>query len=456
MTDRKGARAMRIMISTGHLGTAPSGPESFAAAIDTRPDYLVADGGSSDPGPVYLGDNRVLGQFVREELELFLTASRKRGIPLIIGSAGDSGSDHGVDDTVRQLREIAVQHRIPRFRIGWFHSEVPAATIGARLAGGERMPGLGGFPDLTREEASAASRIVAVAGIHPFVKLLDMGADVIVGGRCGDIAITAAPCIRAGFPEALAYHMGKMIECASLVAEPFMGKESIVGTITHQDIVLTPFHPGQRVSVASAAAHSMYERETPYFERTLGGLLDMRDCAYREVDARSCRITGARFVPETPLRVKLEGARKVGERYMGIVAIRDPFVVRNVDLAIGWCKSAVAKRFGDLRHELHFHVFGRDGVLKGMEPARGATPHEICIVVEGLADDATTAHQLTDFAVRMFFLARIPGSKGSSGLAATTKETMLSSPGYVWNVNHTMTLDDPMAPFAVHIGEAGV
>lgn len=449
-------RTMRIMISTGHLGTAPSGPESFAAAIATMPDYLVADGGSSDPGPVYLGDNRVLGQFVREELELFLVESRRRGIPLIIGSAGDSGSNHGVDETVRMLREIAAAHRIPRFRIGWFHSEVAGADIAARVAAGERMPGLGGFPDLTAEEALASTRIVAVAGVHPFIRLLDMGAEVIVGGRCGDIAITAAPCIRAGFPEALAYHMGKMIECASLVAEPFMGKEAIIGTISGTDILITPFHPGQRVTVASAAGHSMYERETPFFERTLGGLLDMRECRYEQADERSTRISGARFIPDAGLRVKLEGARKVGERFMGIVGIRDPHVIRNLDRAIAWCREAVEKRFGQEPHELHFHVFGRNGVLGGMEPVQDAAPHEICIVVEGLAGTEALAHKLTDFATRMFFLARIPGSKGSSGLAATTKETMRSSPGYVWNVNHTMRVEDPMELFPCRIGDAGV
>ena len=41
---------LRIMISTGHLGTAPSAPESFHRGMDSGPDYLVADGGSSDPG----------------------------------------------------------------------------------------------------------------------------------------------------------------------------------------------------------------------------------------------------------------------------------------------------------------------------------------------------------------------------------------------------------------------
>jgi hypothetical protein len=447
---------MRIMISTGHLGTAPSGRESFDAAIATDPDYLVADGGSSDPGPVYLGDNRVLGQFVEDELELFLTASRARGIPLIIGSAGDAGSNHGVDETVRMLRAIAERHHLPRFRIGWFYSEVPAALIADRLGAGERMPGLGGFPDLTAEEAREATRIVAVAGVHPFLKLLEMGADVIVGGRCGDIAITAAPCIRAGFPEALSYHMGKMIECASLVAEPFMGKEAIIGTISDEDIVLTPYHSGQRVSVASAAGHSMYERETPFFERTLGGLLDMRECRYAEVDGRSCRISGARFVPDSPLTVKLEGARKVGERYMGVVGIRDPHVIRNLDAAIAWSRGAAERQFANVPHQLHFHVFGRDGVLKELEPMRHVTPHEVCIVVEGLAATDELAHKLTDFATRMFFLARIPGSKGSSGLAATTKETMRSSPGFVWNVNHTMRIADPMELFPVHVAEAGV
>ena len=70
-----------------------------------------------------------------------------------------------------------------------------------------------------------------------------MGADVIIAGRCGDINFTAGPCIHHGFPEALAYHMGKMIECASLVAEPFMGKETIVGTISQDDIRITPYHP---------------------------------------------------------------------------------------------------------------------------------------------------------------------------------------------------------------------
>jgi hypothetical protein len=449
-------RQLSVLISTGHLGTAPSNPESFQLGMASNPDYIVADGGSSDPGPVYLGEDTTLGHFVREDLELFLTAARGRNIPLVIGSAGDTGSNRGVNEFVGIIQELAQKHRLPKFRVGYFYSEVPKEYLKAKLRDGRTLAGLGGFPDLAAADIDAASRIVAVAGVHPFLELLRRGADVIIAGRCGDVSFTAGPCIHHGFPEPLAYHMGKMIECASLVAEPFMGKETIVGTISDEDIRITPYHPQQRCTIASVAGHSMYERETPYFEQTLGGTLDMRECRYEQHDARTVRITGARWQPASELRVKIEGAKKVGERYMGFVGLRDPHVVRNVDAAIEWCRSAVAKRFGAERYELFFHVFGRDGVLKELEPVRESQAHELGIVVEGLADSDALAEKITDFAVRMFFLARIPGVKGTAGTAATTKKTMKSSPGYVWNVNHTVPIDDPMELFEVHMTEAGV
>lgn len=448
--------SLKLLISTGHLGTAPSNPESFHLAMADDPDFIVADAGSSDPGPVYLGEDTTLGQFVREDLELFLTAARKKGIPLVIGSASDTGTNRGVDEFIGIIQELALEHRIPKFKIGYFYSEVPKDFLVRKLREGKELAGLGGFPALTADEIDRATRIVAVAGVHPFLELLDMGADVIIAGRCGDVAFTAGPCIHHGFPEALSYHMGKMIECASLVAEPFMGKETIIGTISHDDIKITPYHPQQRCTIASVAGHSMYERETPYYEHALGGTLDMKHCVYEQFDPRTVRITGAQWLRSRELRVKIEGAKKVGERYMGFVGLRDPHVVRNVDAAIEWCKSAVAKRFGHEPYELFFHVFGRNGVLKELEPVQPGLAHELGIVVEGLAATDALAEKITDFATRMFFLLRIPGAKGTAGSAATTKKTMKSSPGYMWNVNHTVPIDDPMALFPCHMTEGGI
>ena len=294
--------SFRVMISTGHLGTAPSGLESFRLAMESGPDVLVADGGSSDPGPVYLGENLELGHFVREELELFVTESRKRGIPFVVGSAGDSGSNDGVNRTVALIKDIAAQHRISRFRIGYFYSEVPKDYLKRKLAAGNTLAGLNGFPNLEEAEIEDAARIVAVAGVHPFIKLFDMGADVIVGGRCGDICFTAAPCIRAGFSEALAYHMGKMIECASLVGEPFMGKETVIGILGEGDCfgeraLLRDKPYGDTALALEDCEFSVLRREhlafaginDPNFRRTIDAYInseETEDVAYNELQHR--------------------------------------------------------------------------------------------------------------------------------------------------------------------------
>ncbi len=447
---------MKIMVSTGHLGTAPSGRESFNRGLKARPDVIAADAGSSDPGPVYLGEDITMGLFHEDELELLLTAARQLGIPLIIGSAGDTGSNRGVDLFVEIVKAAAVRHRIPKFRLAYFYSEVPHEYLLDKMAAGVPIEALDGFPELTREELQRTSRVVAVAGVHPFIKLLDMGADVIIGGRSGDAALFAAPAIRAGLPESLAYHMGKIIECASFCAEPFMGKETVIGTITHEEVLVTACHPDQRCTVASVSGHAMYERADPNFEYVVGGSLDMRDCRYQQCDEKTTRVTGARWSPASEIRVKLEGAKRIGERFMGIAGLRDPHLVRHVEDVVNWSRESVIKLFGANGYELFFHVFGRNGVLKELEPIKETKAHELAVVVESVAEDASLAERVTDYAVRMMFLARIPGVKGTAGAAATTKKAMRYLPGYVWTLNHTVAVDDPLELFPIHMTEAGV
>ena len=98
------------------------------------------------------------------------------------------------------------------------------------------IDGLDGRAPLDAATLDATDRVVAVAGVHPYIALLDAGADVIIGGRSSDCAIFAAPALRAGFPAALAYYYGKVMECASFCAEPYGGKESVLGEITMDDV----------------------------------------------------------------------------------------------------------------------------------------------------------------------------------------------------------------------------
>ena len=66
---------------------------------------------------------------------------------------------------------------------------------------------------------------------------------MIIGGRSCDCAIFAAPAIRQGFPEAHAYYYGKVMECASFCAEPYGGKEFVMGEITTDDVRVTAMLP---------------------------------------------------------------------------------------------------------------------------------------------------------------------------------------------------------------------
>ena len=88
-----------------------------------------------------------------------------------------------------------------RFRIGYFYSEVGKDYLRRKIAAGDAIEGLDGRPPLDLATLGATDRVVAMAGVHPYIELLDRGADVIIGGRSSDCAIFAAPAIRQGFPK---------------------------------------------------------------------------------------------------------------------------------------------------------------------------------------------------------------------------------------------------------------
>lgn len=452
-------QSLKIICPNGHLGFAPLKTGSFHLGVAAGPDFIAADSGSDDVGPVPLGSDTSTSpeQWQRRDLEEMLLASRKLGVPMLIGSAGDTGANSRVDRYVGMIKELAEEHRLKRFKVGYFYSEVEREWLRAQMRAGNGVQGLDGFADLTEEELDATDRIVAMAGVHPYMKLLDEGADVIIGGRSSDSAIFAAPALAAGFPENLSYYLGKVLECASFCAEPYGGKETVLGEITMDDVRVTAMHPDQMCTVASVAGHAMYERSNPFHEFVAGGKLDMTDCRYEQLDRKTTRITGPVFEPANEFRVKLEGAGKLGERYVGIAGIRDPYTIANVDKVIDWAKQQVRERFGDNGYELHYTVFGRDGIMGDMDPLRDRPGHEVCIVVQGVAPTAGMAEELTITGTRQLFYARLPEVKGTAGgVSFVLDEVMRASPAYRWTLNHTVAAKDGLALFPTHMTEAGI
>src|SRR5690554_8169893 len=99
---------LRIHCSNGHLGFAPTKEESFWIGAKTMPDYYCCDSGSDDIGPVPLGADKCASHPAHQlhDLELMLLASREQGVPMIIGSAGDTGTNSRVDMYVGFIKEL--------------------------------------------------------------------------------------------------------------------------------------------------------------------------------------------------------------------------------------------------------------------------------------------------------------------------------------------------------------
>jgi hypothetical protein len=446
--------SLRIICPNGHLGFAPTKEQSFWIGAETKPDYYCCDSGSDDIGPGPLGSDTCVSPYDWQlhDLELMLIAARRQGVPMMIGSSGDTGTNSRVDMYVEMIRQLARKHRLPPFKLATFTSELPKAELRRRMLAGDVVEGLDGRAPLSFEELEKTDRIVAMAGVHPFIRALEADAEVIIGGRSSDAAIFAAAALHEGFPENQAYYLGKVLECASFCAEPYMAKESVIGTITHQDVTVTAMHPDQRCTVASVAGHAMYERSNAYYEYFAGGTLDMTDCRYEQVDAKSTRVTGQVFHPtQGRIKVKLEGSGKIGERFIGIVGIRDPYTIRNIDRVIDWARSQVEERFSGKPYQLHYTIYGKNGVMGDLEPVREIRSHELGVVVEGIAPTREMAEEVALIGSRQIFYARLPEVKGTAGTAAFIVDGVLPAPAaYLWTLNHVLPVDDPMELFALN------
>src|SRR5690606_34386073 len=155
-------------------------------------------------------------------------------------------------------------------------------------------------------------------------------------------------------------------------------------------------------------------------------------------------------------RVKLEGSGKVGERYVGMAGIRDPYTIANIDRVIDWARQQCIDRFGETGWELHYTVYGRDGVMGPMEPKRDTPAHELGIMVQGVAPTKEMAEEVTITGTRQLFYARLPDVKGTAGgVAFPLDEVLPASPAYTWTINHTMAISDPLEIFPTHTAMVG-
>jgi hypothetical protein len=438
---------MRILSPTAILGYGF--PESsFEAGMAKRPDVIGVDAGSTDPGPYYLGEGKPFVErgAVARDLEILIPAAKRRGIPLIIGTAGGSGARVHVKHFLEIVEEIAHAGGL-RLDVAAIHSDVSRSLVRRALAAGRISP-LPFVPELTPDTLARTTRIVAQIGWEPFLEPLRRGVDLVVAGRCYDPALFAAPAILAGFAPALAVHLGKIVECAAIAADPGSGRDCVLGTLRKESFLLETLSGARRFTAASVAAHTMYEKSHPYLLPGPGGVLDLSGARFEELGEGRVQVSGSRFEPRSPT-VKIEGALVVGYRAFSLSGIRDRVMIEQLDPILDAVRTAVETVFGGRDYSLKFRVYGRDGVMGPLEPVRAAEGHEVGLVIDAVAASQQLANEVCGFARSTALHYGYPGRIATAGNLAFpfSPSDYEAGPVYEFSVYHVMEIDDPATLF---------
>ena len=442
-------KEFKILSPTGIVGYGfPE--DSFWAGVALKPDLIACDAGSTDPGPYYLGAGIPFtnATAVKRDMTLMLKAAISLGIPLVIGSCGGAGANPHLDREIGILREIAQEQNF-KFKLAVIRSEFSKEYLLEALGDG-KLAKLGPAPEITAEEINASSHIVAQMGVEPIMDALDNGAQVVLCGRCYDPAAFAAPAIRLGYDRALALHLGKILECAAICATPGSGSDCIMGYLGEDYFKVEPLNPIRACTPLSVSAHTLYEKTNPYLLPGPGGLLDISAATFEADSDRRVTVRGSKFIPEEVASVKLEGAKSAGFRTISICANRDPIFISQVDSILEGLKQRTADNLSaDFHYQLDFIVYGKNGVMGALEPLQTITSHEICIVIDVVADTQEHANAVCAVARSTLLHYGYPGRIATAGNLAFPFSPSDAKVGevFVFSVYGLLKGEDPLKIF---------
>ena len=227
---------LRIVAPTAIVGYGFQ-ESSLERVLRKDPHLIACDGGSTDPGPNYLGMGKAFvgRDAAKRDLALMLQAAVDRRIPMVVGTSGGAGADAHLQWTREIVEEIAHENNL-HFRMALIHSEQSREYVALKLEQ-DRVEPLWPLPPLRQEVIDRSSTIVGMAGVEPYIEALGEGAQVILCGRSDDAAIFAALPIKEEFDPALGWVAGKLLECGAACAVPRQkyGSEGITVTLRRRN-----------------------------------------------------------------------------------------------------------------------------------------------------------------------------------------------------------------------------
>jgi len=446
-----------ILVPTGMLGAGFS-PGTITRGISLGADVIAVDGGSTDSGPYYLGTStaKTTERAVRRDLRLLLAAASSARIPLVVGSCGTSGTDSGVNWVASIVNAILAEDDLD-LAVAKIFSEQRAGRLIAELERG-RIHALPPSEPVDAATLARCEHIVGVMGHEPIQQALHAGADIVLAGRATDTAVSAAFALMHGMPPGPAWHAAKIIECgAQCTTDPSSG--GVFARVDHTGFTVEPLDPDAACTPASVAAHMLYETVNPYTMREPGGTIMVAGARYIAIDERTVRVEGSRFEPTGQYTVKLEGAAVTGYETVSFTGIRDPRVLRSIDVWAEFFQKTLTDRVetvldlaaGSWAADLR--LYGYNAILGELERPP-ATPHEVGVMLLVSAEDQQTATAISKLANPLLLHLPLPAMKYLPSFAfATSPAHIERGAAYEFVLNHVVNVDSPTEMFRLEMTE---
>lgn len=440
---------VKVIVPCGSLGAGVREEEiAFGLALGAQ--AIATDAGSTDSGAAYLalGKSKNNRGAVKRDLTILMKAQARAGVPIIVGTSGQAGGDLNLnwtrDIVLEVAEELGVQPKIALIRC-----EQEKATIKQLNADGriKPLPPLGPLEDTV---VDSCDHIVAALGVEPFVDALASGADIVLAGRATDTAVIASFPIWKGAPWGASWHAGKTGECGVQCAvNPTLGS-GVLLSVHANGFDVRPLSNDNVCSTHSVSAHMLYENSDPFRLLEPGGILDVTDARYAQLDKHTVRVTGSRW-ETAPYTMKLEGAGGGMYQTIMLVGIQDPDVLNDIDgfhdrllaaLYERTRKSIPAEELGEFHISLR--MYGWNAVT-GVRPAEGTSPPpEIGMLFVSTAATQEVANSIAHACNPYFFhYPNVMDKELPSYGFAFTPADVPRGQIFEFKLNHVVSLDDP-------------
>lgn len=436
---------LRILSPCGILGYGYP-EESFRNGLKKNPHLIAVDAGSTDAGPHKLGAGVgiVSKMAAKKDLSLMLEAGYDMKIPVIIGSAGGSGAKPHVEWTLDVVREICEENNY-KFKTAIIWADIDKEIIKEKMAEG-KVHSMPHVPELTLEDLEKTNGVVGQMGHEPIIKALEEGAELIIVGRAYDPSVFAAYGIMKGFDAGLAYHLGKILECGALCADPGTTKDCMMGYLRKDHFLIEALNPERNCYTTSVAAHTLYEKDHPYHLLGPGSIVELSNCKFEQMENGIVKVSGSRMIVPEQYTVKMEGAAQVAYRTLVIGGIRDPITISHIEEIKKGIVEQIASYYNNIPqsdYEILFHLYGKDGVMGKLEPVKEVA-HELGVVMEVIAKTQDLANTICASARSTLMHFPYKGRKATAGNIALlySPSDIEFGPVYKFTVYHLMDVED--------------